>query len=350
MAVHALAEVGLVLLARHPAHQLRRPRSSPGASAAPASRSGGGSDDDHGRPTAVASIDHRRAPSVRTGSGRRSRDLDLLAGLRPGVRPHRRAGPVGADQRVSPGRAGTRRCRCSPRRPLPPPGCATPSSARSSCSLGVLIVAGTIGSRRRRVAGRVFPGPSRRRAALFFRGPVRVAVHRHRLRRLRRPRRRIPLGRGASCPPCSPSRRWCCRTSSRTPKWPCARSPPPCGRRTEALGLTRAKSVGSHPPAARYPGHRERRHRGAGHLDRVRRLRCSSPPVSRNIDPTTHLLHHQIGYLTGVTYTDVSIPGKGYAVQGAAAAAVTLIILIILIILGRVISRRSRRATERMSL
>ncbi len=69
-----------------------------------------------------------------------------------------------------------------------------------------------------------------------------------------------------------------------------------------------------------------------------------------NTNPGPHLLHHQIGYLTDVTYTNISIPGKGYAVQGAAAAAVTLIILIALIVLGRLISRSSRKATERMSL
>jgi phosphate transport system permease protein len=67
-------------------------------------------------------------------------------------------------------------------------------------------------------------------------------------------------------------------------------------------------------------------------------------------DPSAHILHHQIGYLTYVTYTNVSIPGKGYAVQGAAAAAVTLIILLALIAAGRMVSARSRRSTERLSL
>jgi phosphate transport system permease protein len=70
-------------------------------------------------------------------------------------------------------------------------------------------------------------------------------------------------------------------------------------------------------------------------------------------NPTLHLTHHQLGYLTYLTYTNLSIPntpGHNYAAQGAAAAAITLVILIVLIFLGRVVSRRSRRATERMSL
>jgi phosphate transport system permease protein len=67
-------------------------------------------------------------------------------------------------------------------------------------------------------------------------------------------------------------------------------------------------------------------------------------------NPTGQLLGEQIGYLTAVTYTDVSIPGRAYEVQAAAAAAVTLIMLLVLIFLGRALSRRSRRATARMSL
>ncbi|HLI24819.1 MAG TPA: ABC transporter permease subunit [Acidimicrobiales bacterium] len=69
-----------------------------------------------------------------------------------------------------------------------------------------------------------------------------------------------------------------------------------------------------------------------------------------NENPSFHLLHHQLGYLTYVSYTNVSIPGRAYAVQGAAAAAVTLVILLLLIAAGRVVSARARRATERMSL
>ena len=70
-------------------------------------------------------------------------------------------------------------------------------------------------------------------------------------------------------------------------------------------------------------------------------------------DPTFHLFHHQLGYLTNVTFTNISIPntpGHNYTAQGAAAAAVTLVILIVLIFLGRLVSARSRRATARMSL
>jgi phosphate transport system permease protein len=69
-----------------------------------------------------------------------------------------------------------------------------------------------------------------------------------------------------------------------------------------------------------------------------------------NENPSLHLLHHQLGFLTDVTYTSVSIPGRAYAVQGAAAAAVTMVILLVLIAAGRLVSARARRATERMSL
>lgn len=69
-----------------------------------------------------------------------------------------------------------------------------------------------------------------------------------------------------------------------------------------------------------------------------------------NDNPSLAPLGHQLGYLTAVTYTNASIPGEAYAVQGAAAAAVTLIILLLLIFAGRLVSRRARRATERMNL
>jgi phosphate transport system permease protein len=72
-----------------------------------------------------------------------------------------------------------------------------------------------------------------------------------------------------------------------------------------------------------------------------------------NNNPSFHLFHHSLGYLTAVTFNDISqpnTPGHNYAAQGAAAAAVTLVILIILIALGRLVSARSRRATARMSL
>jgi phosphate transport system permease protein len=72
-----------------------------------------------------------------------------------------------------------------------------------------------------------------------------------------------------------------------------------------------------------------------------------------NSNPTFHLLHHRLGYLTYVTFTNISqpnTPGHNYSAQGAAAAAVTLVILIALIFLGRLVSSRARRATSRMSL
>jgi phosphate transport system permease protein len=69
-----------------------------------------------------------------------------------------------------------------------------------------------------------------------------------------------------------------------------------------------------------------------------------------NQDPTLHLLHHQLGYLTGVTYTDVSLPGAHAHAMAAAAAAVTLVILVTLVGLGRALAARSRRATQGMTV
>ncbi|HEX6392104.1 MAG TPA: phosphate ABC transporter permease PstA [Acidimicrobiales bacterium] len=67
-------------------------------------------------------------------------------------------------------------------------------------------------------------------------------------------------------------------------------------------------------------------------------------------NPQLSLFHHPLGYLTGVTYNDLALPGQRAHATAAAAGAVTLIILLILIGLGQVISRRSRRSIERMSL
>lgn len=118
---------------------------------------------------------------------------------------------------------------------------------------------------------------------------------------------------------------------------------------TEALGVHRARAVGRIllPPAV--PGI------VSGLIVALAISTGETAPLLftagfANSNPTAHLMHHQIGYLTYVTYTNVSIPGRAYAVQGAAAAAVTLIILILLILAGRAVSARSRRATERMSL
>ncbi|HEX3426153.1 MAG TPA: phosphate ABC transporter permease PstA [Acidimicrobiales bacterium] len=67
-------------------------------------------------------------------------------------------------------------------------------------------------------------------------------------------------------------------------------------------------------------------------------------------NPSFSLFHHQIGYLTGVTFTDISLPGARAHATAAAAGAVTLMILIILIALGRIVSARARKATARMAL
>lgn len=67
-------------------------------------------------------------------------------------------------------------------------------------------------------------------------------------------------------------------------------------------------------------------------------------------NPTLTLFHHPLGYLTGVTFNDLALPGQRAHATAAAAGAVTLIILVILIGVGQVISRRSRINIERMSL
>ncbi len=67
-------------------------------------------------------------------------------------------------------------------------------------------------------------------------------------------------------------------------------------------------------------------------------------------NPSLQLLHQQVPYLTDVTFTDLSLPGARAHATAAAAGAVTLVLLILLIILGRLVSRRSRRNTQRMAL
>lgn len=62
------------------------------------------------------------------------------------------------------------------------------------------------------------------------------------------------------------------------------------------------------------------------------------------------LTHQQVPYLTGVVYTDYSLPGGHAQSAAAAAAVVSLGILVVLIIMGRVVSSRARKRTERMSL
>jgi phosphate transport system permease protein len=67
-------------------------------------------------------------------------------------------------------------------------------------------------------------------------------------------------------------------------------------------------------------------------------------------NPSLSLFHHPLGYLTGVTFNDLALPGQRAHSTAAAAGAVTLIMLLILIGVGQLISRRSRRSIERMSL
>jgi phosphate transport system permease protein len=67
-------------------------------------------------------------------------------------------------------------------------------------------------------------------------------------------------------------------------------------------------------------------------------------------NPSTHLFHAQVPYLTDVVYTNLSLPGEQAHRMSAAAGAVTLIILLVLILLSRLITRRAVRATRRMSV
>lgn len=71
---------------------------------------------------------------------------------------------------------------------------------------------------------------------------------------------------------------------------------------------------------------------------------------SSDQNPSLAPFHHQVPYLTSVIFNDLALPGARAHATSAAAGAVTLVILIILIILGRLVSRRSRRATARMTL
>jgi phosphate transport system permease protein len=67
-------------------------------------------------------------------------------------------------------------------------------------------------------------------------------------------------------------------------------------------------------------------------------------------NPSLQLTHHQVPYLTYVTFTNIALPGKQAHQLAAAAAAMTMIILLILIGLGRLVAARARKQTERMSL
>ena len=67
-------------------------------------------------------------------------------------------------------------------------------------------------------------------------------------------------------------------------------------------------------------------------------------------NPTTHLTNSPVGYLTGVTYNDLQLPGGNYQALANAAAGLTIIIVLLLIFGGRFITARSRRLVARMDL
>ena len=62
------------------------------------------------------------------------------------------------------------------------------------------------------------------------------------------------------------------------------------------------------------------------------------------------LINSPVGYLTGVTYNDLQLPGGTYQALANAAAGVTIIIIVLLIVGGRLITARSRRLVARMDL
>lgn len=66
--------------------------------------------------------------------------------------------------------------------------------------------------------------------------------------------------------------------------------------------------------------------------------------------PSLSLFHHQVPYLTYVTYQDIALPGASAHALAAAAGAVTLLLLLALIVAGRLVAARSRRMTARMGL
>jgi phosphate transport system permease protein len=67
-------------------------------------------------------------------------------------------------------------------------------------------------------------------------------------------------------------------------------------------------------------------------------------------NPAPSLLHHPVGYLTYVVYTDIQLPSAQMHQLANAAAAVTLVVLLALILVGRLLGRRSARWTARMSV
>lgn len=67
-------------------------------------------------------------------------------------------------------------------------------------------------------------------------------------------------------------------------------------------------------------------------------------------NPSGSLTHSPVGYLTGVTYNDLQLPGGHYQALANAAAGVTIIMILLLIFAGRMITGRSRRMIARMDL
>ncbi|HET9690553.1 MAG TPA: phosphate ABC transporter permease PstA [Acidimicrobiales bacterium] len=67
-------------------------------------------------------------------------------------------------------------------------------------------------------------------------------------------------------------------------------------------------------------------------------------------NPSLALLHHDVPYLTYVAFTDTTLPAARAQQLASAAGAMTLVLLLALIFAGRVLARRSRRATARMAL
>ena len=66
--------------------------------------------------------------------------------------------------------------------------------------------------------------------------------------------------------------------------------------------------------------------------------------------PALSLFDHPVPYLTDVIYTDLSLPGATAKADSSAAGAISLILLLLLIVAGRLLSRRARKATARMTL
>ena len=67
-------------------------------------------------------------------------------------------------------------------------------------------------------------------------------------------------------------------------------------------------------------------------------------------DPTSALIGSPVGYLTGLTYNDLQLPGGNYQALANAAAGLTIVLILILIFGGRLITARARRSVARMDL